>query len=211
MNCGVTAHLQGISDVRKSYLMWGSLFRVHLHFHLYYHWQCVQTNSIHVIGLLNHMISHGCYGSLYTQISTYGGCSNQTKEDLEAHRAKALAMKSNLNLIPEPMQRLKEKNPTPTPQTSICKLAHMPTTHIYHTNIVTKGSVNIHIFIGCLWERKTVCTCHGLHVKTGQFVGIVFSFHQVGPRNLTQVVRFNGKCSYLMSHLTCPKLKNKIK
>jgi hypothetical protein len=49
----------------------------------------------------------------------------------------------------------------------------------------------------------TVHTRHSTHVEVrGQFAGVIFSFHHVGPKEQTQVVRLYGKHLYLLGHFS---------
>lgn len=61
----------------------------------------------------------------------------------------------------------------------------------------------IHLCVFCVCLCLCLCT-HNIEVR-GCLSGAGSSFHHVGSRNQTQVVRPGGKCHYLLSHLTGPK------
>lgn len=49
----------------------------------------------------------------------------------------------------------------------------------------------------------SVCVYHGVHMELrGQLAGVDFSFHYVGPKDRSQVVRLGSKCLNLLRHST---------
>lgn len=56
----------------------------------------------------------------------------------------------------------------------------------------------------CTWVCTRAYMSSAWIVVRGQFVGAIFSFHQVGSRDWTQVVKLGSKSSYPMNHLISP-------